>query len=623
AVAVISTSGPSYAVCEGDITPVNPESGVVGTLVSAPDTVTDGDPIEGDDARWLETYGPSTQWNTYDLGCGPDLINHPTSIPYTSQSNLALDVALIPVVIANEIDEWVNADPFDFLGPIVTTVQERFGATGGPFWILMPVSIMALGGWMLWRSRSALMHETASTASGALLILAAAMFLLSYPQRANDTFRSALDEGTGIAASAFGETNFADSMFDHVVYPNWLAGELGDPDSGVAKEYGPELYRAQHISYAELAEAASTKPEEPGPGEDEPNAWAPAATALSELSEKKAEDFADIAEKIEEADPAAYRVLTGQDGADTRPGLALQTSAFTWTASAFFILAMIMLGLAGFMIWLFIMTFPIVAMAGIHPRWRPKLFDVINLLAASLIAGFKFMLAAGLYSLIGQRILASPGLSPLVKFLLLLLIAIAGLMILKPVRTLKTFVPGADPNHSYLASGMRRAFNHAVEQPPGATGPREDYRKYDDGPRRTVIAEEDPLPALAPVIVVSPAELDAPARVPEPALAAPGARIRSLPGTGAGMGVGESGGPILRTVRGRQPAAGASGQAEELLWRRAGGDRSGRGAEMIDRDDGDSGWDSGWENAIELAPAESVIDRDGQQVFVLFKTKAG
>ncbi|MGL5809951.1 MAG: hypothetical protein ACRCYQ_08405, partial [Nocardioides sp.] len=46
AVAVISTSGPSYAVCEGDITPVNPESGVVGTLVSAPDTVTDGDPIE-------------------------------------------------------------------------------------------------------------------------------------------------------------------------------------------------------------------------------------------------------------------------------------------------------------------------------------------------------------------------------------------------------------------------------------------------------------------------------------------------------------------------------------------------------------------------------------------------
>jgi hypothetical protein len=476
---VLPGAAPAGAACEGDITPVSPNSGPLGLSTSPPKNPPKSDPLKDKDAPWLDTYGPSTKWNTYDLGCGPDLLNNPTSKPLTAQANYFTDWALLPVIVGDAMEDWVADDPFDFLDSTVAEIQEkmRFQVVG----LLLPLSIAGLGLWLLYRARKAEFHETADAAVGALLIVGVAMFLLQYPQRANDTFQEVIDGGVTIAQSPFGaETDFSDVMFREVVYTHWLAGELGDADSTVAKKYGPDLYRSQHLTYAEVAEAETrqaemdanacdplTQPDKDctdnnqQSGSTEQCPYGPCSTTAREmLNKEKQKLFKDTAEKVEDEDPGAYDVLTGKDGADSRPGVASLMGVYLWVTSFFYIVAQFMLGLSLLLIRVFIICFPIVALLAVFPQYRDKARSLIDLLAAAFIGGLKFILASGIYSTVAHGILGAPT-SLMVKLILLLITGVAAIMIVKPIRTLKTMVPGADPYHSYGARMLKGAVDFA------------------------------------------------------------------------------------------------------------------------------------------------------------------
>lgn len=462
---VLPGAAPAGAACEGDITPVSPNSGPLGLSTSPPKNPPKSDPLKDKDAPWLDTYGPSTKWNTYDLGCGPDLLNNPTSKPLTAQANYFTDWALLPVIVGDAMEDWVADDPFDFLDSTVAEIQEkmRFQVIG----LLLPLSIAGLGLWLLYRARKAEFHETADAAVGALLIVGVAMFLLQYPQRANDTFQEVIDGGVTIAQSPFGaETDFSDVMFREVVYTHWLAGELGDADSAVAKKYGPDLYRSQHLTYAEVAEAEAADEAADAGGADPQNPECidvghnDCPSSMDGLNKEKQTLFKDTAEKVEKENPEAYNVLTGKDGADTRPGVATLMGIYLWVTSFFYIVAQFMLGLSLLLIRVFIICFPIVALLAVFPQYRDKARSLIDLLAAAFIGGLKFILASGIYSTVAHGILGAPT-SLMVKLILLLITGVAAIMIVKPIRTLKTMVPGADPYHSYGARMLKGAVDFA------------------------------------------------------------------------------------------------------------------------------------------------------------------
>ncbi len=667
-------ASPASAICEGDITPVQPGSGPLGLSVDPPAAPPKGDPLGDKKAPWLETYGPSTKWNTYDLGCGPDMANHPTSKPFTAEANLFLDQALLPVVISEELTNWVTGDPFGFLDPVVKSVQKK--VEDNVFAQLMPLAILGLGAYFVWKSRSALAHETATTAIGAVLIVGGAVFLLQWPQRANDAFQDVLQAGVDVAQSPFGQPDFSDAMFNDVVYPHWLAGEVGSPDSDVARKYGPDLYRSQHLTYAEVAEARAAQAEadanDQGPGQlsdnadngdsqcgvnqacdnqNEQDGGLPPLdpgdsgcgvnqaecnqTAMDDLIDQKRELFKDTASKVESEDPAAYDVLTGRDGADNRPGLAIEATVYLWCTSAFYIISQFMLGLAMLLVRAAIVAFPILAPLVIFPKFRPKLASLLDLVAAALLGGFKFMFASGLYSTIAQGILASPQ-AMLLKVILLVVLAVVGLLLLRPIRTLKTFMPGADPNHSYLAAALKRTLDFAVTSSAVETGitaanetkPAQQPELAPAPSRR--MAEEETMPGLEPMYRPSrgvpptrPATVFAeridrdgysPAPRPiaplrtapavDPELAGAPSRVRAISASGvpdySGLAVAST------APRHRAEPAAPPGMVTVAFDEDAPIFRASEGLEV--------------NRPSQPAPADLVVDGDGREVFVLFRT---
>jgi len=667
------TASPASAICEGDITPVQPGSGPLGLSVDPPASPPKGDPLTDKKAPWLQTYGPSTKWNTYDLGCGPDMANHPTSKPFTAEANLFMDQALLPVVISEELTNWVTGDPFGFLDPMIVGIQHK--VEHNVFAQLMPLALLGLGAWFVWKSRSAMAHETATTAIGAVLIVGGAVFLLQWPERANNAFQDVLQTGVDVAQSPFGQPDFSDAMFDDVVYPHWLAGEVGSPDSDVARKYGPDLYRSQHLTYAEVAEARAAQaeadshdqgPQNPTNGSDDADTSCGTnqaacdnqqddgglppldpgdsgcgvnqaqcdQTAMDDLIDEKRELFKDTAEKVESEDPAAYDVLTGRDGADNRPGLALEATVYLWCTSAFYIISQFMLGLAMLVVRAAIIAFPLLAPLAIFPKFRPKLASLLDLVAAALVGGFKFMFAAGLYSTIAQGILSSPQ-AMLLKVILLVVIAVVGLLLLRPIRTLKTFVPGADPNHSYLAAALKRTLDFAVTSTAVETGiaaanDNKQAQKAEPAapaPSRR-LAEEETMPGLEPMYRPSrgvpprpttvfaervdrddyspaPGPMPALGAAPslDPALAGAPSRVRAISASGVPDYTGTS---LTSGPRHRAEPSTPPGMVTVAFDEDAPIFRASEGLEV--------------NRSSQPAPADLVVDGDGREVFVLFRT---
>lgn len=503
--------GTAAAMCEGDITPVRPDGTPVGWFVSppkvgthpdgsgsqVPDAYPGGNPFTDRKVSWSDTLGYGAHWNTYDLGCGPDAAHAPLAGPFTAFGNLMLEVAKFPVAVLSQVQQWLTSDPFSWLDPVTATISHRIEHN---VWLkLFPLSLIVLGLVFVWQSRRADFNATLSATGWALIVLTLSLFFLHYPQRANTMMTSAITSGSAVASSPFSDGNFADEVAKHIIYPQWLQGELGSSTSAVAQKYGEDLYTSQHLTWNE-AQRVDRAGDANSPI---PRLGTPPTAAQqhdAQIPEVKDQEFKSVAEKVKAADPTAYQNLQGLHG-ENRLAAAFIMSVYTWTASAFMFMALAFLALALLMVRAVVIAAPIAAIVGVHDRYRHALKGILNMFVASLVAVIKFTLAAGVFSVVVSGIIEAPT-NQALKLLLVLVSTVVALMVVKPVRTLKTVIPGADPATSYAKQALgyvlnRKAVEDGVEDglahSRSRTGPPLEVKS-------TRAEEEslDPIPAGAP-----------------------------------------------------------------------------------------------------------------------------
>lgn len=519
--------GSASAMCEGDISPVRPDGTPVGWFLSPPNVgqhvdssgakvdndYPSGSPFDDSKVSWSDTFGYGGHWNTYDLGCGPDAAHAPLAGPFTAFGNLVMEIAKFPVAVLSQVQDWLTSDPFSWLDPVTATIAQTFKQN---VWLqFFPLSLVVLGLVFIWQSRRADFNATMSATGWALVVITLSVFLLNYPQKANSLMTSAITSGSAVASSPFSNGNFADEVSQYIIYPQWLQGELGSSTSAVAQKYGEDLYAAQHLTWVEAqrvdrAGQAPTSISLPDPNQT------PSQREDALLPRQKDEDFKDVAKQVKADDRTAYENLQGLHG-ENRLAAAVIMSVYTWTASLFMCMALAFLALALLMVRAVVIAAPIAAIVGVHERYRHVLKGILNMFVASLVAVVKFTLAAGVFSLVVSGVIAAPT-NQALKLLLVLVSTVVALMVVKPIRTLKTVIPAADPNTSYLKQALgyvvhRKAVEEGVEDgladarrqaaapaPPGVASTRAEEESLDPLPTTTSerseyrIFAEDPNP---------------------------------------------------------------------------------------------------------------------------------
>lgn len=447
----LGVAAPSaWAACEGEPpTPQEPDSGMAGWLVDPVKVDLPGgdasdlaeainnqpDPFTDDDVGLIETYGYGYNWGTYDLGCGPNAVKDPISIAFSSIGNFVFDAGLTMGAAAQTAQSYVFNSPLDFLNGTVSETQDAVLTSIWQVWF--PVTLMGVGIYLLARARRAELSSTAQASLFVVTVLAASVYFLNWPIKAIEASDSVVSEGIQIATSPFGSEPIHEQMASTIYYPAWLRGELGSDTSAVAQEYGPQLFKAQHYSWTEIAVLNAAKPVD-----------------REVLRSAKGDEFEAIANEIREQYPTAYEHLIGRSG-ENRLGTAFLVLPFSAASALFVCVCMGLLLLALMIIRGFILAFPIVGLIGAHPVGRPALSRLWDLLTAAVWNVFKFAFTIGLFLVIAGALL-SADISALAKIFFLIVLTAAVFAIARPFRAAKMMIPGVDPNKSYLRSGWQR-----------------------------------------------------------------------------------------------------------------------------------------------------------------------
>ncbi|MPZ60158.1 MAG: hypothetical protein GEU93_02445 [Propionibacteriales bacterium] len=492
----------AQAACEGDpVSAARPDGGLVGWFVTKPDDVP---PAEArpfaDNSKYSvsDVYGWGTHWGTYDLGCGPDAAKAPTAGPFTAFGNLALEVSKFGGVFLSWIGGFVENLPLGWLDAVITDINRAVMDNIWKFWF--PLTILAIGIFLLWRARQAAFAETGSAFAWMVVVLVVSVFFLNYPAKAGELFDDGLGQLSSVARKPFGNSTVESLVMEEIIYPTWSAGQFGSADSPTARRYGPELYWSTHYTWAEVEEMRG-----------DPD-------AAEEIAEEKGETYERIAQEVQDSDPAAYAHFTGNE-AQYRLGQAVMSWPFVLFTALFIAFGLALVAIGFLMVRLFVVAFPVIGLIGAHPKGHVHIQGLWDLFAAALWNVVKFNFIVGVYTLaVGALLVVN--MNPLGKLFFLVVLTVVCLMIAKPFRALKSMVPGVNPNQSYLAGTMRRAVDyamhrHAVEEGVAAA----DRRARPDSPTTTTqppgrkLPEEETLP---PIPVASPGRHAGRPTVPEP-----------------------------------------------------------------------------------------------------------
>jgi hypothetical protein len=294
-----------------------------------------------------------------------------------------------------------------------------------------PVLAVAVGVVMIVSVRRA--RLSAALGTGALVLVAAtlAAFAANYPTRVADVTDSVTSGVITSVNSAIVGADGADPsaatvtpLVDAILYDRWVAGTLGDTVSPTAREYGPVLFSASTLTWAETDIVRS-----------DPNG------AGAELIEAKQDQWRQAADEIKQSDPDAYEYLTGARSLD-RIGHAIVAFALMGILPIL-VMSLVLVAMSYLIIRLVIMFLPLVALIAL--LLRGTLRGVLSLCAAALINSVVFAVGAAVTAyLYGVFLSPDTGLPALLGILLAFLVGIAMWIILSPYRRLTTMVRGTD-----------------------------------------------------------------------------------------------------------------------------------------------------------------------------------
>jgi hypothetical protein len=446
---------PGVSDCKTAPTPEIPGRGLTGFFESEPEQIPEAaDPFAPDSQTSIyEQYGyAGLRFSNYDLGCGPDLARSPDATVGTTIANWTLTFPKATIAATGALLDTAY-DP-TFLGifdPLVNSVTDALRRSVFEQWVVLVLA--AIGGLIIWRSRRASLASTASAVGWALLVMIIATVLFRWPVEAgriaDTTVTTSLSAVTGALNGTSGDegvsagTAATANLHESLLYKSWLGGTFGDSNSEVARAYGPKIFDAQALTWAQ-AEVLRNDPEQ---GE--------------RIIEAKNQEFEDAAAAIEEQDPDAYEYLVGRRS-DNRVGYSVLAALATLCAVPFLLLSGLLVIGALIIVRLGVMLFPAIATLGMFPTMRQLVIGAGNTMAAAVINAIIFGIgSAVMIRAMGVILDPTTGLPPWLNIILILLLTIVMWAALRPFRRLTRMVaPGYEPIHEaggYFGRAGRRA----------------------------------------------------------------------------------------------------------------------------------------------------------------------
>lgn len=410
--------------CAPPPAPNRPTAGLPGKFAPAHAAISPGDPFTDPDVAISDVYGYSYRWVNYDNGCVPGSAWGPGFV--TGVGNLLLAGAASTNALVHSTLGFV-VDP-TWLQPLDRTITEATETVREGVWApWITVALIVVAGTVLLAAARAEVSNAVTSAGWALLVLVTTTYVMSYPVSSAQAVDGLIHEtvtasaqatstgGTDDAADAL--TLQMDTINRNSLYSAWLEGTLGSSDSAVARDFGPDLFRASHMTWWE-AEALDQDP-----------------TAGQVIVEEKKNLWAETAAQVESADPLAYQQLTGNQG---RWDAAATVTIMTAITMPFLLVAGVFVVVAYIVTRLFIPLAPALGVFGMLELARGWVIGVVGQLGRFLIMGPLYWIGA----LVNLALISSVFRSEL-PFGLQAVIALAIPLILFKLFRPKSAVPGA------------------------------------------------------------------------------------------------------------------------------------------------------------------------------------
>ena len=503
AAVLTAPSIPGIPDCKDAPVPERPGSGLAGALDPEPDPLPPAaDPfVPNPTTSVYDQYGyAGLTWHTYDLGCGGS-VRDPAAATDTMIGNVLLSIAVWLTAATNGLHNNV-ADPASYMRPldqVVATVTARLHeAIWSPWGAVAVLGVAAL---LLFQAMRGHFPAVVAGAGWAALVLAVVAAITQYPSRASgffdDTITSSIGSIQAHTAGVDSSTQPGQSSaraqgaltVDRVLYDAWLRGQLGASDSPAAERWGPALFRASAVSWAESA--AATTPD-----------------AMNELTDEKARQWKETADEIAEQDPATYAVLQGKAGGRMGNGVmalfgAVFVDLFRVVADVFLLAGLVMLRLL-------VMFLPAAAVIGVFAPLSGVVKQMANIAGAAVVNVVAFSAGSVVYTAAISAVLSTAegtGMG-IMALVLCLVITLAAFVLMAPLlsftrifghsgRRMRRHRLGRQLTRYVVTrqgvnDGTKRAIEDGEEKAPVATVPEEGggHRRADATPRAETFSRD-------------------------------------------------------------------------------------------------------------------------------------
>lgn len=400
------------AECTEPPIPERPGAGMVGAIDPvAPDK---GDLLN--DTNYSKYSYAGTVWNVYDDNCVlSKSVTDPEATIDTWAGNQMFNIGKNIVGATNGL-HYAMLSNNSMLAPLDDAVEQgarTFYDNVYVRWFALAAVVLAVLLFrQIWRGDLATIGRRGMWALGGMWLAASALAIGPVYSQVDSLLLEQTSEIQGGFLPADSDERHAlpESLYDNVIYTNWLRGEFGDPDSEKAKRFGPELLAAQAWTVDEM----------------------PSADNQARIEEKQ-NQYRALPDKL----GSSAGFFKGTDGSRTGAGFLAMFQGFAY--SLFPLLAKAAVLLAQVLLRVLLLGAPLIGLAAmVSPTLLPK---VARVAGAVLLSVLMLSALAGMHALLLNLIFATRSeLSLLAQILLATLLTVIFLMIGRPIRRMRQMV---------------------------------------------------------------------------------------------------------------------------------------------------------------------------------------